>query len=344
MELFVPTVVESPDTSIGVNYASSRAHATDSSNCIEVDPSSAATNLAETRITTAQYVAAAGPLSPHDGRSSREDPDRKPGTEVELTSKPPPGIGLTTVTKNDNCSGHSGSLNDSTARSTTSDAHEPCKNQQASNDTVPGVETQGPTLSDEATVQAPAVATTQQSPDAGLVPVISAEAVQEQPSKLLAQSVIETSPPPPEEAVKIESRITSASTTAEAQFHTQSDPSQASEPASPQLAAKLTPQEITLAQLNAQKAALLASLATLPAIQMLMEENQSSDVDMSNDDEHTEADITSAANKMVKEHIKLLHEYNELKDIGQGLMGLIADQRGVRIVEVQDEFGIDAND
>ncbi|KAF9695058.1 hypothetical protein EKO04_007071 [Ascochyta lentis] len=129
--------------------------------------------------------------------------------------------------------------------------------------------------------------------------------------------------------------------------HTQSQfsASQTGEPVSPRPAVKLSPQEITLAELKAQKAALLASLVALPAIQVLIEENQTYDVDMSEDDsEPTETDITAAANKMVKEHIKLLHEYNELKDVGQGLMGLIADQRGVRIVEVQDEFGLDAND
>jgi hypothetical protein len=107
----------------------------------------------------------------------------------------------------------------------------------------------------------------------------------------------------------------------------------------------LAPQEITLAELKAQKASLLASLTTLPAIRSLMEEQDSPDVDMSdNHGEPTEADVMAAVNKIVKNHIKLLHEYNELKDAGQGLMGLIADQRGVRIVEVQDEFGIDAND
>ncbi|EAT83408.2 hypothetical protein SNOG_09216 [Parastagonospora nodorum SN15] len=103
--------------------------------------------------------------------------------------------------------------------------------------------------------------------------------------------------------------------------------------------------EITLAELKAQKSAMLASLAALPAIQVLMEENASADVDMADgDDEPTEADIMTAANKIVKDHIKLLHEYNELKDVGQGLMGLIADQRGVRIIEVQEEFGIEAQD
>jgi Swi5 len=125
----------------------------------------------------------------------------------------------------------------------------------------------------------------------------------------------------------------------------QSSSTPASEPASPRPAPELTPQEITLAELKVQKAAMLASLVALPAVQVLIEESHTSDVDMSDDDgEPTETDIMTAANKMVKEHIKLLHEYNELKDVGQGLMGLIADQRGVRIVEVQDEFGLDAND
>ncbi|KAH8733147.1 Swi5-domain-containing protein [Phaeosphaeriaceae sp. PMI808] len=105
-----------------------------------------------------------------------------------------------------------------------------------------------------------------------------------------------------------------------------------------------TPQEVALAELKAQKAALLASLATLPAIQIIMEETASGAEIQGDDNEPTEADVMAAANTIVKNHIKLLHEYNELKDVGQGLMGLIADQRGVRIVEVQEEFGVDAKD
>ncbi|KAJ5061343.1 Swi5-domain-containing protein [Bipolaris maydis] len=105
------------------------------------------------------------------------------------------------------------------------------------------------------------------------------------------------------------------------------------------------PQETTLSELKAHKAALLTSLRSLPAIQVLLEEMASSEGDADGRyDEPTDAHIMTAANKVVKEHIKLLHEYNELKDVGQGLMGLIADQRGVRIVEVQEEFGIDAED
>lgn len=46
----------------------------------------------------------------------------------------------------------------------------------------------------------------------------------------------------------------------------------------------------------------------------------------------------------VKQHIRLLHDYNEIKDVAQGLMGLIAEARGVRQIEVQREFGADEKD
>lgn len=46
----------------------------------------------------------------------------------------------------------------------------------------------------------------------------------------------------------------------------------------------------------------------------------------------------------VKAHIKLLHRYNEMRDIGQGLIGLVADQRNVAIREVYKEYGIGNKD
>ncbi|KAF2678994.1 Swi5-domain-containing protein [Lentithecium fluviatile CBS 122367] len=106
-----------------------------------------------------------------------------------------------------------------------------------------------------------------------------------------------------------------------------------------------TQQETVLAELKAQRAALIASLAALPHIRDLVADKDSGDeASEHSDGEPTDAEITAVANKLVKNHIKLLHEYNEIKDVGQGLMGLIADQRGVRIVEVQDEYGLDSKD
>ncbi|KAK2765953.1 hypothetical protein FQN54_007468 [Arachnomyces sp. PD_36] len=48
--------------------------------------------------------------------------------------------------------------------------------------------------------------------------------------------------------------------------------------------------------------------------------------------------------QIVQRHIRLLHEYNEIKDIAQGLMGMIADGRGVRHIVVQREFGVGGDD
>ena len=46
----------------------------------------------------------------------------------------------------------------------------------------------------------------------------------------------------------------------------------------------------------------------------------------------------------MKRHIGLLHAYNEIKDVGQGLIGLIADSRGVRVKEVMEEMGVREKD
>lgn len=57
----------------------------------------------------------------------------------------------------------------------------------------------------------------------------------------------------------------------------------------------------------------------------------------------TEQALAISTAKM-KLHVKQLQQYNDLKDIGQQLIGLIAEKKGVRIVEVQREFGVDGND
>lgn len=59
-----------------------------------------------------------------------------------------------------------------------------------------------------------------------------------------------------------------------------------------------------------------------------------------------EDDRNQDAAGIVKTHIKLLHEYNEIRDVGQGMIGMIADNRGVRIAELYEsgEFGVSVRD
>ncbi|KAL2814644.1 Swi5-domain-containing protein [Aspergillus granulosus] len=56
------------------------------------------------------------------------------------------------------------------------------------------------------------------------------------------------------------------------------------------------------------------------------------------------AKLKNDPSETMKRHIRLLHEYNEIKDVGQGLIGLIADARGMRQVDVQEEFGVGERD
>lgn len=46
----------------------------------------------------------------------------------------------------------------------------------------------------------------------------------------------------------------------------------------------------------------------------------------------------------MKRHIKLLHDYNDIKDVGQGLIGMIADNRAVRVADLYPTFGIGLSD
>ncbi|KAL4800941.1 Swi5-domain-containing protein [Aspergillus venezuelensis] len=87
-------------------------------------------------------------------------------------------------------------------------------------------------------------------------------------------------------------------------------------------------------QRDKKLAALRASIASL--------ESQSNDLEVQIAE--IRGKLKSDPSETVKRHIRLLHEYNEIKDIGQGLMGLIADARGVRQVDVQKEFGVGGKD
>ncbi|MBE7180378.1 MAG: hypothetical protein INR71_04055 [Terriglobus roseus] len=56
------------------------------------------------------------------------------------------------------------------------------------------------------------------------------------------------------------------------------------------------------------------------------------------------SEVLAAAKATVKQHISLMHRYNEIRDTALGLMGMLADQRGVRLRDVQEDFGMSVND
>lgn len=56
------------------------------------------------------------------------------------------------------------------------------------------------------------------------------------------------------------------------------------------------------------------------------------------------AAAVAAAQATVSRHIKLLNDYNAIRDIGRELMAVVAEQRGVRLVDVMNEFGIEDGD
>lgn len=49
---------------------------------------------------------------------------------------------------------------------------------------------------------------------------------------------------------------------------------------------------------------------------------------------------------MVARHVRLLREYNEIKDVGQQLMGMVAEKRGVTVGSLYKtgEFGVGPKD
>ncbi|PLN76641.1 Swi5-domain-containing protein [Aspergillus taichungensis] len=58
----------------------------------------------------------------------------------------------------------------------------------------------------------------------------------------------------------------------------------------------------------------------------------------------TKSQLKNDPSATVQRHIRLLHDYNEIKDIAQGLMGLLADARGERQIDVQRAFGVGDRD
>ena len=59
---------------------------------------------------------------------------------------------------------------------------------------------------------------------------------------------------------------------------------------------------------------------------------------------HVEAELLNNAQGTIKDHIKLLHQYNEIRDVGLGLIGMVAENRKVRIRDCQEEYGVGEGD
>ena len=116
-----------------------------------------------------------------------------------------------------------------------------------------------------------------------------------------------------------------------------------SESTNPRLTALLTKKSTlqqTLANLESERQN-LATQAKLPSGLPLPSTNPAGEA-LPDDELLTSA--LKVSNTVIKSHIALLHKYNEIKDIGQGLMGLIADKRDCRVVRVMEEFGVGEGD
>jgi hypothetical protein len=53
-----------------------------------------------------------------------------------------------------------------------------------------------------------------------------------------------------------------------------------------------------------------------------------------------EEELIRKAQAIGKTHIKHLNRYNEIRDVGLGLIGMVAESRKLRIKDVMEEFGV----
>ncbi|KXS94099.1 hypothetical protein AC579_2515 [Pseudocercospora musae] len=97
------------------------------------------------------------------------------------------------------------------------------------------------------------------------------------------------------------------------------------------LSAKHTNLKSHLASLQLEKSNLISRSTTIPIPETWTQEDKSKAA-------------LSTAQARIKEHISLLHSYNEIKDIGLGLLGLLAEGRGVRVKDLMGEFEMGEKD
>ncbi|KAE9378775.1 Swi5-domain-containing protein [Stipitochalara longipes BDJ] len=95
------------------------------------------------------------------------------------------------------------------------------------------------------------------------------------------------------------------------------------------------PKDLVMAELKAMKIASIQNRISALEIEIASKRTKLEEVTK---------DLKQPAAETVKRHIRLLHEYNDIRDVGQGLVGMIADNRGVRIGELYEEFGVGLKD
>ncbi|CAD0086699.1 unnamed protein product [Aureobasidium vineae] len=119
-------------------------------------------------------------------------------------------------------------------------------------------------------------------------------------------------------------------------------------PSNPDMSAKVSSsgKDGQLDALRARQAALESTVAGLLSQRTSLVDSFSatSHIQHSEDTETRAKLAVDSANTKIKTQIKQLQQYNDIKDIGTQLMGLIAEKRGCRIGEVQEEFGINPDD
>ncbi|PQE13603.1 hypothetical protein CJF31_00005055 [Rutstroemia sp. NJR-2017a BVV2] len=95
--------------------------------------------------------------------------------------------------------------------------------------------------------------------------------------------------------------------------------------------------EILFAELKAIKISSLQTRISTLETELLAQRQRLADA---------KQELRAPADETVKRHIRLLHQYNDIKDVGQGLLGMVAENRGVRIGELyaDGEFGVGRGD
>ncbi|KAI9837522.1 MAG: hypothetical protein M1819_007173 [Sarea resinae] len=105
-----------------------------------------------------------------------------------------------------------------------------------------------------------------------------------------------------------------------------------------------TAREKAIQTLETRNASLASEVEALRAKRDELWRQISEDKTFSGINDTHDADPTAAAQTLLQQHIRLLHDYNSMRDIGTGLLGLVAESRGIRARDVFEDFGVGEGD